>query len=118
MPILKGTYTDLSKAQLGSRMAEDDLSKFNDLIRIIDGIKNNKIAEKLTSIDISDHNRYVLEFEEASKIVILGDLSNLSTKMLWIKHLIETRKGEEGTIHLDAENTYFSPTEEQNVIGG
>ena len=107
--ILSGIKTNLDNAQLGSRLSEDDISKFNDLIKITDGVKNNNIVAKLHSIDISDSNNYVLEFKAENKKVILGDTSNLSTKMLWIKELMELNKNEKGTIHLNTDNIYFSP---------
>ncbi len=107
--LLTGILTDLDNVQLGSRLLEEDISKFSDLIKITDGLKNNNIEAKLYSIDISDSNNYALEFKEENKKVILGDVSNLSTKMLWIKELMELNKDESGTIHLDTNNIYFSP---------
>ena len=112
LPILKGITTDLDKMELGQRIDEEDLSKFNDLIKIINGLESNNISEKLTSIDISDDKNYILEFKGKQKTAILGDTSNLSTKMLWIKYFMEQGTEEAGTIHLDTENiedTYFEP---------
>lgn len=111
LPILKGIVTDLSTLEMGDRILDEDLSKFNDLIKIVDGIKNNNIEAKLSNIDILDNNNYVLEFEEENKTAILGDTSNLSTKMLWIRYFIEQRKEEKGIIHLNAQNVYFAPAD-------
>ncbi len=108
--ILNGISTDLENKKIGSRLLDEDISKFNDLIKITDGLKNNSIDAKIYSIDISDSNNYILEFKEENKQVILGDVSDLSTKMLWIKELIELNKGTSGVIHLNTENVYFSPT--------
>ena len=109
LPILKGLITDLSTLTMGDRLYENDLSKFNDLIKIIDGIKNNYIEEKLSRIDISNDDNYILEFEEENKKVCLGDTSNLSTKMLWIKYLMNEKKDESGIIHLEKKDVYFKP---------
>lgn len=112
LPILKGIKTDLSTTPKGERLLEDDLSKFNDLIKIVEATKNNEITVKLSSVDISNKDNYILEFEEMKKTVELGKTNDLSTKMLWIKYFIENRKDEEGIIHLNNENVYFSPVEQ------
>ena len=109
LPILKGTITDFGTLTMGERLYEEDLSKFNDLIKIMDGLKNNNISEKITSIDISNDKNYILEFNEQKKSVYLGDISNLSTKMLWIKYFMEQSKEGSGIVHLEAKNVYFSP---------
>ena len=109
LPILKGIITDINTLTMGNRLYESDLEKFNDLIKIVDGIKNNKIEEKLTSIDISNDDNYILEFEEEDKKICLGDISNLSTKMLWIKYFMNERREDSGVIHLEAKDVYFTP---------
>lgn len=109
LPILKGIITDLNTLTMGDRLYETDLSKFNDLIKIIDGIKNNNIEEKLSSIDISNNDNYILKFEEENKKVCIGDTTNLSTKMLWIKYFMNERKDDSGIIHLERKDVYFTP---------
>lgn len=109
LPILKGTVTDIENLETGARIAEEDLAKFNDLIKIMDGIKSNNIEEKLLSIDLSDEQNYILEFSSSNKKVMLGDTSELSTKMLWIKYFMEKTE-EAGTVHLgNITNVYFEP---------
>ena len=83
------------------------------MIKILDGIKNNDIEQRLTKIDISDTNNYILEFAEENKTFMLGNTSDLSTKMLWIKRFIEQNKSAKGIIHLNTDNVYFSETKEQ-----
>ena len=112
LPILKGISTDVSKLKMGEVLVKEDIDKFNDLIKIIDGIKNNNIEAVLSCVNISDDDNYILEFAEEGKTTILGDTSNLSTKMLWIKYLLEKEKGIVGTIHINnIDNVYFSPVE-------
>ena len=109
LPILKGIVTDLVAIKMGDRLSEEDLSKFNDLIKITETIENNNVTAKLSNIDISDYNNYILEFEEAKKTVILGKTNDLNAKMSWINLLMKEREGEKGIIHLETENVYFSP---------
>lgn len=109
LPILYGIETDLDIIEMGKRLSETDLSKFNDLIKITDGIKNNNIQAKISSIDISKEDNYVINFDEENKKVILGDSSNLKLKMDWIKYFIQQEKNKKGIIHLNTDNVYFEP---------
>ncbi len=110
MPILRGIKTDIENLKPGDRMIEEDLEKFNDLIKIIDGVKSNNI-EELSIINMSDKSNYVLEFISDQKKVMLGDISNLSTKMIWIKYFMTNEGNKKGIIHLNTENVYFAPEE-------
>lgn len=108
-PIIRGTLTDIYKLNPGDRILQEDLEKFNDLIKITDGIKNHNIEQKLSTIDISDDNNYKIEFTSEKKKIMLGDTSNLSTKMEWIRYFMEETKTQAGTIYLNTENVYFAP---------
>ncbi len=110
MPILRGIKTDIESLKPGDRMIKEDLEKFNDLIKIIDGVKSNNI-EELSIINMSDKSNYVLEFISDQKKVMLGDISNLSTKMIWIKYFMTNEENKKGIIHLNTENVYFAPEE-------
>ena len=101
--------TDLENTPIGERINETDLEKFNDIIKITDGITNNEINAKLTSINIEDDKNYILEFAEENKTIMLGDTSDLSVKMEWINFFIEQNKGEIGTVHLNSQEVYYSP---------
>lgn len=111
LPILRGMITDINNLNPGDRIVEKDLDKFNDLIKIIDGVKNKNIEPKLSYIDISNHNNYILEFETENKKVMLGDTLGLSTKMIWIEYFLKENKNKAGIIHLDTDDVYFAPIE-------
>ena len=93
LPILNGIETDLDKVRMGERLSDKDLSKFNDLIKITDGIKNNNITVELDIVDISDNDNYILEFKNENKKVFLGNTLNLKSKFDWIKYFIQQEKG-------------------------
>lgn len=111
LPILRGMITDINNLKPGDRIVEKDLDKFNDLIKIIDGVKNKDIQAKLSYIDISNHNNYILEFETENKKVMLGDTLGLSTKMIWTEYFLKENKNKAGIIHLDTDDVYFAPIE-------
>lgn len=109
MPLIKGCMTNLQNVEIGSRIQEADLEKFNDLVKIMDAIENNNITAKLSSIDITDSSNYILEFGEEKKNIMLGDSSDLSAKMAWINLFMQDKKDESGKIYLNSDNIYFSP---------
>lgn len=109
MPQIKGITEGLDEIEIGGRINEKEFEKFNDLIKIINAMENNDVNAKLTSIDISDENNYILEFTEENKKIMLGDVSELSAKMAWIKMFIENHKDTSGTVHLNAKDVYFAP---------
>lgn len=109
--IIKGATTNFENLKEGDRIEEKDLSKFNDLIKIVDAIENNDIEAKLNSIDISDDNNYILEFPEENKTVMLGNTKDLSGKMAWISFSMKQNKNESGILYLNSDTVYFSPRE-------
>ena len=60
---IEGIKTDLNNIELGTRLNEEDLSKFNDLIKIMNSLNKDSLKDKLTSINISDSNNYILNFK-------------------------------------------------------
>lgn len=107
--IIKGCTTDFSQMQEGERIDEKDIDGFNDLIKIVDAIRNNNIDTKLKSIDVTNETNYILELPDEQKIVMLGDTKDLSSKMAWINYFIKQNKNQAGTIYLNSEQVYFSP---------
>lgn len=110
-PEIKGYNTNLEEKELGQRLDEEDLSKFNDLIKIIDAVKSNITEAKLTGINIQDNKNYILEFNEENKNIMLGEAKDLVAKMAWINLFIKEKKNESITIYLNTGNVYFSPKE-------
>ena len=63
------------------------------------------LDKKVSKIDISDKNNYIIHMEEEKKTVYIGDESNLSNKMLYIPTILEENKGKEGKIYIDKDAT-------------
>ena len=62
--------------------------------------KENELDEKVTSIDISNKNEYILYLESEKKTVYLGNQENLTTKMLYTKKIIEKEISETDLDHI------------------
>ena len=93
----------------GNRLENEDLEKLQNVIQIIDAMKNIEIDEELSKIDITNKNNYILTFEQEAKEVYLGDVSDLSSKILYMKCVLEEQEGIPGIIYLNQEQVYFSP---------
>ena len=98
LPIITGYATKEEDIQLGERLYTEDLKKLDDILQIMKAAESNEIANIVTKINISDKQDYVLELKSEKKTVHVGDTSNLSTKMLYIKEIIEQNKKIEGEI--------------------
>lgn len=98
LPIITGYATKEEDIQLGERLCTEDLQKLDDILQIMKAAESNEIANIVTKINISDKQDYVLELKSEKKTVHIGDTSNLSTKMLYIKSIIEQNKKIEGEI--------------------
>ena len=113
VPMILGYITDTEKIIQCNRLCEEDLYRLDDVIKIIDSLKNYEIYDKLTSIDISNKENYKLIFEKDGKVAYIGDTVDLSTKMLYIKYIIQEQKNVAGDIYTNsnkgAANVYFSP---------
>lgn len=110
MPIIQGASTNEEEFQLGNRLNNEDLNKLEDVIAIMDVMKQYKLNEKVTSIDISNKNEYIIYLADEKKKVHIGDTSNLSNKILYVQAIIEQEKGTEGDIFVNGDlNNGFNP---------
>lgn len=112
MPLITGYSTSGDEICEGNRLCTEDLEKLNDVLKIMEAASSidEDLKNLIKGIDISDENNYILDLTSEEKTVYLGDVSNLSTKMLWINEILEEEEGVEGTIILNEDLTmpYFN----------
>ena len=101
LPVIKGAETPEEEIKPGNRLNTEDLEKLEVAIKIINVAKENEFDSKVTSIDISNKNDYILSLEEEGKVAHLGDENSINTKMLYIKKVIELEAGKEGIIFVN-----------------
>ena len=111
-PIIYGITTPEEEVKVGNRLNTEDLTKLEDVIKIMNAAKEYSLDTKVTSIDISNENEYSIYLEEEKKKVHLGDNSNLSNKMLYVNSIMEQEKGKAGDIFVNGDinnkfRTYF-----------
>lgn len=112
-PLLIGYETPEEDIQEGNRLCTNDLEKLSDILRIMEAASSgeSKIRDLITEIDMTDSSDYVLRLDSEKKTVHLGDISNLSTKILWINEFLKSEEENEGIIYLNVnlntERPYF-----------
>ena len=109
-PIIQGITTAEEEVTPGNRLNNEDLRKLEDVIKIMSSAKENELEGKITSIDISNENEYIIYLEGEKKKVHLGDNTNLSNKMLYVVAIIEQEKERQGDIYVNGDlNNKFQP---------
>lgn len=114
-PIIKGYVTPLEDVKPGNRLNKDDLERLEDVLRIIEEANSKGIGNLITHINIKNNKDYVLTMESEDKTVYLGDSRNLSTKMLYVKEMIQREKGIEGEFFLDIDLNVKDPMFREKV---
>lgn len=101
--IIKGLSLIADSIQVGQRVNNQDLSKLNTVLKIINYCKYNSIENKITIIDVSDISNYTLVFGEEGKKAYLGDASSLSERILWLKTILQQEKNNKGEIFINGD---------------
>lgn len=106
VPVIEGIETAEEEIKVGDRLKNNDLKKLAVVIQIMSIAKENEIDNKITGIDISNKNEYILYLAEEKKTAYIGNDSNLTTKILYIKEIMEKYEaGKEGTIFVNGDFT-------------
>lgn len=103
VPSIKGLSLVKEDMQVGQRANNDDLQKLDIVLKIINYCKYNSIENKITAIDVSNTSNYTLIFEREGKKAYLGDASNLSERILWLKTILQKEKGNKGEIFINGD---------------
>lgn len=108
VPIITGYTTANADLIPGNRLNNEDLTKLELVLKIKDTARSNEILDLITEIDISDDNNYKIVFVNEEKVAYLGNGSNLSTKMLYVKAMLEQEQGKPGEIFVNVDlNTEY-----------
>ena len=105
MPAIVGISTPEEELHEGQRLISEDLVKLGEVLQIIESANANELVDLITIIDISNRQDYILTLEKEKKAIHLGDVSNLSTKMAYVKKILNDEKGVEGEILVNTDLT-------------
>lgn len=103
LPIIAGYTTSQDEIKTGNRINTEDLEKMAVVLKIVESANSIEIGNLITKINIHDKQNYTVIFEGENKTAYLGDASNLSNRMLYIKAVIEDEKGVAGEIFVNGD---------------
>ena len=105
MPAIVGISTPEEELHEGQRLISEDLVKLGEVLQIMESANANELVDLITKIYISNRQDYILTLEKEKKAIHLGDVSNLSTKMAYVKKILNDEKGVEGEILVNTDLT-------------
>ena len=113
IPTIVGFTTDLSNIVEGGRIDVEDLKLLNTVIKIYETCKDNDLGQYITKIDVSNTKDYMITMDELGKVVYIGDGSELNTRIIYLKAILDANENIPGTIFLDidlnTQKVYFRP---------
>lgn len=115
LPIIQGEVTETSNFAVGNRLCTEDLERLAVISKIVELAKVNDIYTIITGIDISNKENIKLIFETEEKVAYLGDSSNMNTKILMIKSILEKEEGKPGEIFLNFDLNKKNPIFRERV---
>lgn len=98
LPILQGAVTQTENFVAGNRLEKEDLVKLSTVLKIMELAQTNEMETLITRIDIEKEDDFKIVMDAKEKIAYLGDSSNLNTKMLTVKAILEKTEGKAGDI--------------------
>jgi len=108
--LLQGYTTPQEEIKPGKVLNEKDLGRLEDVQQIFRSAEKIQIKDQIASINIQDKNDYIINLPIYKKIVYIGDTSNLATKMLRTKDILDKTMENEGKIFVNGEfNKGFDP---------
>lgn len=113
LPVITGVETgmdnflNISNNQV--RLCENDLKKLDTVANIVETAKNYEVDTYITEIDISDDDDYKLILGNEQKNVYLGSCSDLNTRILYMKEILNNEKGKKGELFINSNLSEHPP---------
>jgi len=109
VPIIEGLQTEQDTLLNGKKLDNKDIEALKIILRIMETAKNTEISSLINKVLIQN-NEYVLEMKKENKIVYLGNATDLTNRMTYVKIIIEKEKGKSGKAFVNGEiNNGFKP---------
>ncbi|MBQ3407711.1 MAG: FtsQ-type POTRA domain-containing protein [Clostridia bacterium] len=99
--IIVGQKTD--DIIIGNKLNDEDLNGLSDVIKIIQEAENNEIVEDITKIDISNHDDYLVYFDNLGKVAHIGNTTSVNDKMTRIAKILKVESEVEGEIFVNVD---------------
>ena len=116
VPVLIGFEINENEMLNKERLEEKDLTKLNDLYKIMEAAKTIEIDGLITEINTENKDDYLLYLESKSKRIHIGDTTNITNKMLYVQKIIEKEEGKSGIIFINGDlSAGFKPYFREDV---
>lgn len=97
------------------RISEEDLLKIDLVNKIVDTCESNEVLPYIKTIDVANTNDVKLNMPEEGKIAYIGNCSDLNTRILYLKIMIDGEKGKSGIMFLNVDFSKDRPFFRENV---
>ena len=103
VPIIEGISTPEEEIINGKRLNNEDLHSLEVALNILSTCEENEISKFITSINVKNSSEYTVYMSEKAKTIHMGNDSNLGTKILYVKAILEAEDGIEGDIFVNGD---------------
>ena len=109
VPLIEGFTTNQDTLLNGKRLDNNDIKLLRTILRIMETAKTSEIDKLISKILVKD-NEYILELSKENKLVYLGDATDLTNRMTYVKIIVDKEKGKTGKAFVDKDiNNGFKP---------
>lgn len=109
VPLIEGFTTEQDTLLNGKRLVNNDIKLLRVILRIMETAKTSEIDKLISKISVKN-NEYILELSKENKLVYLGDATDLTNRMTYVKIIVDKEKGKTGKAFVDKDiNNGFKP---------
>lgn len=104
VPVIKKVETDLINLKTKEntiRLNENDLNSLGIILKMMSIMKDYEIDSYIEGFDISNSNDLIIFLNQKNKKVHFGSCSDLNTRILYLKKILEDTKNEKGEIFIN-----------------
>ena len=94
---------------LNLRLENKDIEILRIILRIMETAKSTEVSKLISKISLKN-NEYILEMKKENKIVYLGNATDLTNRMTYVKIIVEKESTKTGKVFVDGDiNSGFKP---------
>lgn len=116
VPIIDGFQTEQDTLLNGKKLSDKDIEALKIVLRIMETAKNADVSKLISKISIKN-NEYIIEMKKENKIVYLGNATDLTNRMTYVKIIVDKEKGKAGRVFVNGDiNSGFKPYFREETI--
>ena len=116
VPIIEGLQTEQDTLLNGKKLSDKDIEALRIILRIMETAKSAEVSKLISKISIQN-NEYILEMKKENKIVYLGNATDLTNRMTYVKIIVDKEKGKSGKVFVNGDiNSGFKPYFREETI--